>query len=172
MRTILSMLLSICILVLQQTTVMAEGYGKAFIPSFHSEYASPDALHTFYLHVSNIVDQAVSVKVTFYDNQGNIISGSSNISGNNLHNVDYSPTGYSITFDLYSNATSEVHLKIPYDTQTYSFYGYGKIEWVIGNGNDETDAVIANGTIIKSTKETERRTCALQNILINRGMPF
>lgn len=135
--------------------------GKAFIPSF---YTSTNSAESYY--VSNITDYPIEVIVTFYNNDGTIVTDDNNSGAGRIKAVLSTIENYSevtpdtsLTFTLAAHKT--VIFQLPNTTTTY--FGYGTIEWK------------QNGTTIHGLIATKKQGTVAGYVteeLLNSGMPF
>lgn len=128
--------------------------GAAYIPY---NLSSTTVSNEMGVTISNITDDIVSVTITMYDLNGNKITSASAFTQNNnvAQNIDTSPTGATISFDIPANATASLTYG------NWAGHGYGKIEWT-QNSNRRT-ALLAHAL---------RNNSGSFSIPINAGLPF
>jgi hypothetical protein len=124
------------------------GNGKAII----SHWGSVAPNNASYVYISNITDNTVNVKVTYYDKDGNTLS----------------PTTYSNFTNSNTQLASKSTGFLTINTGTWN-YGYATVEWSNLEGDDDTVALVANSHRVMDVKTNLRSDLVIQ---VNNGQPF
>lgn len=106
--------------------------GKATINHYQSSYHNSTSRLESHVHLSNISDSMTTVKITFYDKTGNVLTDSDNNSTTGLLRADNisaysdSSSSYSVQFNLDANNSTRVSI---HNALTSDLYGYAVVEW-------------------------------------------
>lgn len=135
--------------------------GSAVIPSFWNQYFSASNKKWTVILVSNITDEPIAVKLTFFSKDGSILT--TGITSENVSNFTTSVTNASCSFDLTGKTTGNIVI----DTSSLN-YGFGLIEW--SQDSNTVYGLVAHGaqTHMISTSTGYNRYA----IPINNGLPF
>ncbi len=138
--------------------------GSALIPHFTS-YSSGSFESYFYL--SNITNQEVEVSVTFFNNQGTLITDNNAINSGHIraYNViDYvePASGKTATFKIPPRGTATIRVMSSLNTE-----GYGKIRWEQAD-SERRRAMLAFGKFFRNAAGLEHSA----SITINNGRSF
>ncbi|MER2490706.1 hypothetical protein [Catenovulum sediminis] len=130
------------------SSMASAGQGKAII----SHWGSVAPHNASYVYVSNISENTVNVKITYYDKDGNALSPStfSNFVASNTQLLPKSSGFVSI------------------NTGTWN-YGYAVVEWSNLDGDDDTVALVANAHRVMDVTTGLRSDLVIQ---VNNGQPF
>lgn len=147
------------------STASIAASGSALIPHFLSHKLSN---FYSYFYVSNITSEPVDVTITFYDQDGNIITDQGNSSSTGYFRGYYyssyaePPVDSSIKLTIGPQKTTTISLQ-SYNTKS----GYGKIEWSQA-GTETRTAIIAHGRSYRNKSGYE----GSYTIPINNGIEF
>lgn len=176
------------LLSVQTGTVWAESSGRAIVP-FYKVRTRDGAIHggktiriypSFY--VSNISEVTVTVKVSFYTQDGQLIAGNDNdpLSGYIL--LDRTQANYSeasntdctASFDLSTKESANIIIVAEdYFTSTDTQeYGFAKIAWTSSTDVVSPPLVATYREHTTFVSENGEWDALKTNILINNGMPF
>lgn len=125
------------------------GSGKAIIPHWSGDINGGAST---YIYLSNVTDNTLNVKVTFFDDNG--IEVSAYTVGNLINN----------NTQLAANSTAIINVRPP-SRRT----GYGVIEWSNLYGDNDTVGVVAYAERIVVNNGTRRADIAVP---VNQGLPF
>lgn len=176
------------LLSVQTGTARAESFGKAILPHYEL-YFRDGAIHggqtlrTYvWLHLSNISDSTITVKVAFYDQDGQLVVGDDNnpLSGAiqlgeaQANYSEMSSTGYTVSFDLDARESENIIIypDLYFAPSTYDAErGFAKISW-------SSTADIAVSPLVATYEQ--HKSYSYQGDLdpvtilvpINNGMPF
>ncbi len=148
----------------------ATARGQAVIPMFYNSHE-----HVPYFVFSNITDSQITVKVTFYKENGTILSDSGQsdptnngiIKGINVNSFDDSSSEYSVSFTINAHCSGIIYLHTP----SGMIYGHGRVEWLQDNSK-AIKGLVAGVFAHLRNDYTEKRGDAMYSIQINNGQPF
>lgn len=124
------------------------GSGKAILPHWGSNTTS----QATFVHLSNITDNNVSVKITIYDKDGTVLAPS--------------------TYTNFSNGDSEIAAKssayISIRSSSWD-YGFALIEWENLADHDNAIALVGHAYRVDHNTSTARSNSAIP---LNNGLPF
>ena len=157
--------------VLSSTFAMANS-GKAIVNHFYADTAASNNQTDGLLYITNVAAEAVTVKVTIYDENGKVVSDLDNsaaggiIKATNASNFSDS-SSYSAKFNLAANATSRVWL----DAKVYpGITGYAVIEWEKQAGSQ---SVLSNALISHALMyRVYGSNVGYYSVQVNNGNPF
>jgi len=122
--------------------------------------------------ISNITNESVTVNVTYYDQNGNIVSDDGSATTGTItaagpiSNYDDNIAGKTMTFDLAPHSTAQVEIFIPSLT-----WGYGRITW-----KQESDNLVALVAFVQTEYRflnvSTLNGIAHNSIMVNGGQPF
>ena len=152
------------------------GSGKEFISHFVARDAGGDNRVNCYTTVSNISNKPVTVTLTFYNDAGDIITDSGDVTNaGNIHLQLDGVSGYtesvpnaSVQFVIGANKTATLTLKS--DTDGSNTFGYGTITWK-KNGVKGV-ALLAHTRIDEFMRDSEKSSRGDYTVAINNGLPF
>ncbi len=134
--------------------------GSAIIPHFDAS----GSVQAYYLYISNITSEPISVVVTLYKQDGSIVIGS-NVSnyGAGISDWNINPNNATVSFTLDSNCTAEVYTT---SSLVGTTWGYGNIEW-------SQNSRASQGLVAYAFAECNSAYHFTKNdVMINNGQPF
>lgn len=145
--------------------------GKALVNGFRGNWTSGNAYTANYLEITNISGATVTVKVTFYKQDGTIITDDGPSTTGNITSIDpgasYTDSlgNATVSFDLAARRTTYLEVHAPSSALQH---GYGLIEWT--SASQDALAVMAYGGSV-SYNQTPAISWQVP-YCINNGMPF
>ncbi|WDE04362.1 hypothetical protein SG34_023960 [Thalassomonas viridans] len=146
--------------------------GKGILNHFYADTASSSNQTDGLLFITNVASEAVTVKVTIYDENGSVVSDQDNnasagiIKVTNANNFS-DGASYSAKFSLAENSTSRLWL----DAQVYpGITGYAVIEW---EKLENSKTVISNALISHAVMyRSYIGNVGYYSVQVNNGSPF
>ena len=147
-------LLAFLLAFVTHSVCVASSTGYAYIPYNLSSTAVSNEMG---VTISNITDDTISVYISMYDLNGNLITSPAAFTQNNnvAVNINTSPAGSTISFDIPANATASLTYG------NWTGHGYGKIEWF--QESNRRTGLLAHAL---------RNNSGSFSIPINAGQPF
>ncbi len=169
--------LFVCSFILSMTTtVSASNYstGKAVIPAF---YQGP--VDYCWFNVSNITDKRIDVTITFYKQDGTMLTDDGTATGGIItagpqaieQAIDYydNNTDNTVTFSLNAHCSTNINLYFT-GSNTAKYLGYGIISWE--QDSTALQGLVAHGRQHYLDTNTDPVRVARFAIPINGGLPF
>lgn len=166
-KILVCLLVMVCLLSLGILTYGASG--SAVIPNYIVSNNPGGSINASYFYISNLTNDQVSIKVTFFKQDGSVLRDSSsgmgngNVRGNDLLNYNETDTSTSASFTLGANQSGSIFLLDLYP----GTYGYGFIEWE--QDSKTAHALIADGF---RTYQYPSGAYSRYSVPINNGLPF
>lgn len=161
----------ICLLLsLFSVPAFASSYQTAHGSAF-ANFCQCTTINTTWIYLSNITDDPVDVTITFYNNDGTLITDDGSAStgllkcssgGAIISNYSDNNSDSSITFTMDGHNTCN----LSFGDSSTSKSGYGVIQWTQENSSVST-ALVGSSVWIRSDSLYARTA-----LLINGGMPF
>lgn len=182
MKRIMSLLVFVfsIVCILQPTKASAEdASGSAVIPYYQGSMDTGMYVTTGLLTVSNITDSPITVTITLYDHNGDIVTDTADPSSSAGHlklagssasvtNWIDNAAGpdYSVSFTLGGHNT----LRLSISSETTSL-GYGRIQWYQSNSS-ATHGLTAHSRVWVYHDLGTKISNSMDSISVNGGMPF
>ena len=148
-------------------SMVSANSGKAIIPQWLSSGTNGTNPYTSVIYISNITNEPINVKVTFYEDDGTVlVDGDNNPNTGtlrthgNFSNYNDNPGKASISFTLNANSTVYVN-----SHTTAKYKGFGTIEW-----DQDSNAVC--GLVAFGRGQYYSNGWTFYAIPINNGQPF
>ncbi|MCS4309432.1 hypothetical protein M2404_003804 [Rheinheimera pacifica] len=148
--------------------------GKAIINNFQSSnYGQTNRIESF-IYLSNISVSSTTVRITFYDKNGSVVTDGDDSSfagllrAENVSSYSDNNSEYSLQFVLGSNKSTRVSIMNPINTD---IYGYAVVEWMKEDAQVQS---LASYSLIGHSYgyRVYNGSTGYYSIPINNGEPF